>query len=61
MEVMNEQGVIFGFERLLGVVQGSQSTTADSLLKEIIDRVNGFAGGAPQHDDLTVIVLSVSE
>jgi len=61
VEAMNEQGEIFGFERLLEVVQASQSATADSLLKEIIDRVSTFAGGTSQHDDLTLIVLSVAD
>jgi sigma-B regulation protein RsbU (phosphoserine phosphatase) len=59
VEAMNEQEEMFGFERLLEVVQGAQTMTADSLLKEIIDRVNAFVGKAPQHDDLTIIVASV--
>jgi sigma-B regulation protein RsbU (phosphoserine phosphatase) len=61
VEAMNEKEEIFGFERLLEVVQGSQSMTADALLKDIIDRVNMFAGGAAQHDDLTVIIVSASD
>jgi len=35
--------------------------SADSLLKKIIESVNQFAGDAEQHDDLTVIVVSVGE
>jgi sigma-B regulation protein RsbU (phosphoserine phosphatase) len=61
VEAMNEQEEIFGFERLLEVVQGAKSMSADSLLKEILERVNEFVGGAAQHDDLTVIVISVEE
>ena len=61
VEAMNEKEEMFGFERLLEVVRGSQSMTADSLLKEIIDRINVFAGDATQHDDLTVIVVSAAE
>ena len=61
VEAMNEQEEMFGFERLTEVVQRARSMNADSLLKEIIDRVNEFTGGAAQHDDLTVIVLSVTE
>ena len=59
VEAMNQQEEMFGFERLLEVVQGAKTMTADSLLKEIIDRVNTFVGKAAQHDDLTVIVVSV--
>jgi serine phosphatase RsbU (regulator of sigma subunit) len=58
---MNPQGEVFGFERLLEVVQGGGSMSADSLLKEISDRINTFVRGAAQHDDLTAIVVSVTE
>ncbi len=58
VEAMNEKEEMFGFERLIEVLQGARSMTADSLLKEILDRVNAFAGGAAQHDDLTVIVIN---
>jgi sigma-B regulation protein RsbU (phosphoserine phosphatase) len=58
VEAMNDQEEMFGFERLLEVVQKSQSPTADALLQEIIDTVKAFTGDAPQHDDLTVIVIS---
>ena len=56
---MNEQEEMFGFERLLEIVQKSQSAAADDLLQKIIDDVKAFAGNAPQHDDLTVIVVNV--
>jgi serine phosphatase RsbU (regulator of sigma subunit) len=58
VEAMNDKKEIFGFERLLEIVQGTSSIKADSLLKEILDNVNAFAGEAAQHDDLTVIVIS---
>jgi sigma-B regulation protein RsbU (phosphoserine phosphatase) len=60
VEAMNEKEEIFGFDRLLEVVKGSKSKNAESLLKDILDSVNEFAGGAAQHDDLTVIVVSVT-
>lgn len=59
VEAMNEKGEILGFERLLAVVEGSGGTSADALLKEILKRVNEFAGGAAQHDDITIIVISM--
>jgi serine phosphatase RsbU (regulator of sigma subunit) len=59
VEEMNEDKEIFGFERLLNVVQKAQAMNADSLLQEITERVAAFAGGVAQHDDLTVIVVSV--
>ncbi len=59
VEAMNQKEEIFGFERLLEVVQGGRTMNAESLLKEILDKVNGFSRGATQHDDLTVIVIAV--
>jgi len=61
VEAMNEKEEMFGFERLLEIVNSARSMSAESLLKEILDRVNKFAGEAEQHDDLTVIVVSVAE
>ncbi len=61
VEAMNAQEEIFGFERLIDVVQESKSLDADSLLKKILTRVNAFTGDASQHDDLTVIVVSVEK
>jgi len=61
VEAMNEKAEVFGFDRLVEVVQGSNSMSADSLLKEIINGVNAFVGTTAQHDDLTIIVVSVEE
>jgi sigma-B regulation protein RsbU (phosphoserine phosphatase) len=59
VEAMNDQKEIFGFERLLEVVQGATSMTAEGLLNKVLYEVNEFAGETAQHDDLTVIVVSV--
>jgi serine phosphatase RsbU (regulator of sigma subunit) len=59
VEAMNPHNEMFGFERLLEVVQTSQTSSAEAMLQEIIDEVTNFSSGAPQHDDLTVIVLNV--
>jgi len=59
VEAMNANKEIFGFDRLLQVVREARSMNADSLLKEITNQVNKFCAGAPQSDDLTVIVVSL--
>ena len=61
VEAMNKKEEMYGFERLLDVVQASRPMDADSLLTEIISKVDAFAGGAEQHDDITVIVLGVAD
>jgi len=61
VEAMSEQEEMFGFDRLLEVVRGAREITADALLKKILYEVNAFAGGAAQHDDLTIIVISAED
>jgi serine phosphatase RsbU (regulator of sigma subunit) len=60
VEAMNEEEEIFGFDRLLEVVKNSQPMTAETLLEEINGKVNEFAGSAPQHDDITIIVIQAT-
>ena len=57
VEAMNDQEEMFGFDRLLEVVKNSKTTTAEDLLNEIKSEVDDFTGGAPQHDDITIIVV----
>jgi serine phosphatase RsbU (regulator of sigma subunit) len=61
VEAMNAKKEIFGFRRLLDAVQQANDMDADSLLEEIINRVNAFVGHATQHDDLTMIIISVDK
>jgi sigma-B regulation protein RsbU (phosphoserine phosphatase) len=61
VEAMDGEEKIFGFDRLMEMVRGKQTLSADSLLKEILDQVGEFAAGAEQHDDLTVIVLKAAD
>ncbi|MBW2538887.1 MAG: SpoIIE family protein phosphatase [Deltaproteobacteria bacterium] len=61
VEAMNEQEEMYGFDRLLEVVQGAKSMTAESLLKKILYEVNAFVGGVAQHDDITIIVINAEE
>jgi sigma-B regulation protein RsbU (phosphoserine phosphatase) len=59
VEAMNEKEEIFGFNRLLEVAHNARSMDAESLLTEILGKVDEFAGNAAQHDDITIIVVSV--
>lgn len=61
VEAMNEKEEIFGFENLIETVKDLGKLEADELLHEILDRVKEFVGGAEQHDDLTLIVVSVEQ
>jgi len=61
VEAMNEEDEMFGFERLLAIIENSTSLSAESLLNKILDDVREFCGSAEQHDDLTVIVIKAAE
>jgi serine phosphatase RsbU (regulator of sigma subunit) len=61
VEAMNKHEEIYGFERLQEVIKSSQAETAEALMNDIIRSVSDFTGAAPQHDDLTIIVVSVNK
>jgi serine phosphatase RsbU (regulator of sigma subunit) len=61
VEAMNKENEVFGFDRLLEAAKENWNQPAAIVLKAIIDQVNQFSEGMAQHDDLTVIVISVNE
>ncbi|MFZ0133646.1 MAG: PP2C family protein-serine/threonine phosphatase, partial [Desulfobacterales bacterium] len=58
VEAVNESNEMFGFERLLEMIEVIEAETAEGMLEEIQENVNRFVGKAEQHDDLTIIVLN---
>ncbi len=58
VEAMNKHEDMYGFERLQEVIKSSPAETAEALMNDIIRSVSDFTGAAPQHDDLTIIVVS---
>ncbi len=61
VEAMNKHEDMYGFERLREVVKSSPAETAEALMNDIIRSVSDFTGAAPQHDDLTIIVVSAEK
>jgi sigma-B regulation protein RsbU (phosphoserine phosphatase) len=61
VEAMNHKQELFGFERLIDEVQNSGFIPTESILKNIVNRANDFEECLAQHDDLTIIVVSVEE
>jgi serine phosphatase RsbU (regulator of sigma subunit) len=61
VEAMNKHEDMYGFERLQEVVKSSEAGTAEALMNDIIRSVSDFTGAAPQHDDLTIIVVSAEK
>ena len=52
----NADGQEFGEQRLRDVLQSSIGERADTIIDRIFDAIDAFAGGAPQFDDMTVLI-----
>lgn len=58
-EAINEQKTEYGNERLEAVIgQTRQESSADYILGAIVRDTAEFGGGAPQHDDMTLLVVN---
>lgn len=56
-EAMNKDEALFSEERLLQSLTAVQGEHTDKLLKKILADVHGFAAGAMQSDDITILAL----
>ena len=56
-EAMNLDDEEWGEERLIETIQQSQCSSAQLLLDHLFSAATTFAGDAPQHDDMTLVVL----
>jgi len=46
----------WGEERLLNSLRSSREETAESIIDRVFVEIDDFAGAAPQHDDITLLV-----
>jgi sigma-B regulation protein RsbU (phosphoserine phosphatase) len=58
-EAVNQAGVEFGEQRLRSILTESTRLSAHESVKKIITQVLEWQGPAPQHDDITLIVVKV--
>jgi sigma-B regulation protein RsbU (phosphoserine phosphatase) len=58
-EAMNPEGDCFGDARLADLVGAHAHLPQDELRERILREIAGFAGAAPQHDDMTMVLLRV--
>jgi sigma-B regulation protein RsbU (phosphoserine phosphatase) len=56
-EAMNARRQLFGEERLAEVLRRCHHLDPEEIIGRIIDAVTSFAAGAPQADDITLVVL----
>jgi sigma-B regulation protein RsbU (phosphoserine phosphatase) len=60
-EAMNPEGDCFGDARLAALVGAHPDLACDELRERILRDISTFAGAAPQHDDMTMVLLRVDE
>ncbi len=58
-EAMNKNKEEFGDARFSELLQNHNGSSAEALIDYTVKIINGFAGEAPQHDDMTMVVLKV--
>ncbi len=53
----NEAGEQFGEERLIDVLRSTGAQPAEMIVARVFEAIDEFAGGTPQFDDITLLVL----
>ncbi|UCF63299.1 MAG: serine/threonine-protein phosphatase, partial [bacterium] len=56
-EARNGDGLEYGEERLLDLMQQCKENSAEQIKDKLLDSVSNFCGKTPLHDDLTFIIL----
>jgi sigma-B regulation protein RsbU (phosphoserine phosphatase) len=56
-DAMNPAGELLSERRLVGILKGFEGKTAEEEVRHILDGARGFANGAAQSDDITVLAL----
>lgn len=59
-ECMNPREEEWGEDRLIALLRESRDVAAADLLSRVMTEADGFASGAKQHDDMTLIVMKVA-
>jgi sigma-B regulation protein RsbU (phosphoserine phosphatase) len=60
-EAMNERDDCFGEGRLGQLVEKHSDLPSDQLRERVLREIAAFVGDAPQHDDMTMILLKVED
>jgi sigma-B regulation protein RsbU (phosphoserine phosphatase) len=58
-EAMTSDEEEFGEERLVEAIRTCEARNAADMINCILERVDAFTAGAPQHDDMTLLIVRV--
>jgi len=61
IEAMNSAHELWGFERLEAAFDGAGGGDPADIIATILAQLRAFMGDAPQHDDMTMVVLQVCQ
>ena len=61
VEALDEQGVVFGYDRLEELLVSQKFNTSEELLDTVIADVRLHIGSAEQFDDMTAVVIRIKE
>jgi phosphoserine phosphatase len=56
-EYENPAGKMFGDQRVVDLIREEAGSSAEQILHRIVDEVTTFAAGAPQNDDMTLVIV----
>lgn len=59
-EAMNQNLEEWGEQRLITAIQNTDGVMARDKIAEIVKAADAFANGAPQHDDMTLMILNAT-
>ena len=59
LEAHNQKGEMFGKDRFKAIIRQNADLAAEGIRTAIIEAVENFHQGAPQEDDITLVVLKV--
>jgi serine phosphatase RsbU (regulator of sigma subunit) len=60
-DAMNSDGAFFGESRLAAFLEATADSPPEAIRTALLEEVNRFAGGQPQHDDITMVIFKVDQ
>jgi phosphoserine phosphatase RsbU/P len=58
-EAMNHQIDEWGEDRMIAKAASCMQLSAQQMLECLMDAADSFASGAPQHDDMTLVLMKI--
>ncbi|MFZ2322954.1 MAG: PP2C family protein-serine/threonine phosphatase [Ignavibacteriaceae bacterium] len=58
-EAANKKDEEYGLDRLSQIAKDYSKSSAEEIMNKILEDVKKFIGKAPQHDDMTIVVLKI--